>query len=322
MKYLHKDSNRRFSVFTVSVCTLLICMLCLQGCSIIENDKKGSASSSSSSSSSSLADSSDSEADKKTSENEYESKILSDDDKAVSSEDTDVSDNSENSGNGDDGTTSENSDEETESGPQSQEEEESSGSEASDSDSQSSATDEESSETESSQESNEESPEESDPALAIVDGYQFDDEQIVEDYHTAEEFTSNEEFNKIFKTNQTDSSYDTELKTAESINKMREITRNYAQQWSGTASLAYSALLEKLEEKPEEKEKLELSQQEWNEGLAEIEKSFYEEASEGGTEGLLAADSAMLNYYKGRTAILLEQIYELNGDIDLSEYGL
>lgn len=181
---------------------------------------------------------------------------------------------------------------------------------------------EESKEEESSEPSEEESMTESQAAEVSIEGYQFDDEQIVKDYHTATEFTSNEEFNKLFADNALDTAYQQELQSADTINSMRQTTISYADQWKTLSTTAYDTLSEKLTDRPEEKEKLEQSQNEWIMSLAETESSFNSEASGGGTEGLLAADAAMMNYYKGRAAVLLEQIYELDGTIDLSAFGL
>ena len=183
------------------------------------------------------------------------------------------------------------------------------------------SSEEESSEQESSEEQI--SMTESEAIEVSIDGYQFDDELIVKDYHTAKEFTDNEDFNGIFNNNALDAGYNTELRTADTISQMRSITISYVDKWKLKADDAYNSLYEELADKPEEREKLEASQEQWKASLSETENSFVEEAkNNGGTEALLSADAAMMNYYKGRAAILLEQIYELKGDIDLSTYGL
>ena len=161
---------------------------------------------------------------------------------------------------------------------------------------------------------------ESEAAQASNDGYEFDDEQIVEDYHTAVTFTDNEEFNEIFKNNAYDSAYNEDLKNAVSIQDMRTVTESYGEKWKAMVSTVYNALSVDLD--AEENEKLSQSQEQWLQGLAETESSFIDEAKNGGTEGLLSADTAIMNYYKGRAAKLLEQIYTFNGGIDLSAYGL
>ena len=150
----------------------------------------------------------------------------------------------------------------------------------------------------------------------IYNGYYFDDEQIVKNYHTAEEFTSDEKFNALFKENKTDKEMTAELKNADNEMDMRNITIKYSEIWKSESEKAYSKLSDMLEEKPEEKEKLIASQSEWTEGLEAAESSFQSEAEEKGLNGtqlFLSVDSAMLNYYKGRTAVLYYQIYLLDG---------
>lgn len=182
--------------------------------------------------------------------------------------------------------------------------------------------------TESEQESEEEKSSETSvmtesEALEVsVDGYQFDDEQIVHDYHTTKEFTKNEEFNEIFKTNAIDAEYDKELKKAMSIRDMRNTTATYTQKWEAEVDVAYDALSRKLADNSEALGQLSASQQEWKDSTAAAEESFGAEAQDNGSEGLLAADTAMMNFYKGRAAVLLEQIYEIDGTITLSDYGL
>ncbi len=181
---------------------------------------------------------------------------------------------------------------------------------------------EESKTEESSENSGEEEPDESQAAEVSIDGYQFDDEQIVKDYHTATEFTSNEEFNKLFSGNALDVQYQQELQSADTLNSMRNTTISYAEKWKELSTRVYDDLHTKLADRPEEQAKLEQSQDEWIKSISETESSFNSEASSGGTEALLSADAAMMNYFKGRTAVLLEQIYELDATVDLSVYGL
>lgn len=161
------------------------------------------------------------------------------------------------------------------------------------------------------------------PSGSGVQAYQFDDEQIINDYHTAKEFTSNDDFNQLFEKNAIDIRYNDELQNAGSTADMRAITAKYGNEWKTMADSVFNALDELLSDNAEEKQKLEDSQNSWIEGLGNVESSFYEEAKEGGTEELLAAETAILNYYKGRAAVLLEQIYRLNGgSVDLGSYGL
>ncbi|MBR2175412.1 MAG: hypothetical protein IJ861_00510 [Clostridia bacterium] len=161
------------------------------------------------------------------------------------------------------------------------------------------------------------------PSESSVQAYQFDDEQIINDYHTAKEFTSNEDFNQLFEKNAIDVRYNDELQNAGSTADMRAITAKYGNEWKTMAESVFNTLDELLSDNAEEKQKLEDSQNSWIEGLGSVESSFYEEAKEGGTEELLAAETAILNYYKGRAAVLLEQIYRLNGgSVDLGSYGL
>ena len=168
-----------------------------------------------------------------------------------------------------------------------------------------------------------ETPEESSAAQVSYEGYQFDDEQIVEDYHTATVFTSNDTFNEIFAENILDKEYDAEQQNAGTSSEMRQITASYSAKWKSKVDEVFAEIDGILEDNPDEHEKLIQSQDEWTGGLADVESSFYSEADEGaGTEGLIAAEAAVMNYYKGRAAILLEQIYELNGEIDLAQYGL
>lgn len=166
-------------------------------------------------------------------------------------------------------------------------------------------------------------PDESSAAQVSYDGYQFDDEQIVDDYHTATVFTSNDTFNEIFSNNALDNEYNSEQQNAGTSSEMRQITASYSTKWKNKVDEIFGELDSILEENPEEHEKLIQSQDEWTSSLPEVESSFYSESGDGmGTEGLIAAEAAVMNYYKGRAAILLEQIYELNGEIDLAQYGL
>lgn len=154
---------------------------------------------------------------------------------------------------------------------------------------------------------------------STYEGYYFDDEQIVEDYHTATVFTDNEEFNNLFSNNAIDAAYNSELQNVSSIIEMRNVTTSYAKKWQSEVSTAYDKLYSLLSDNSEAKTALENSQTEWNKGLSDIENSFYSEASASGagTEALLSADTAIMNYYKGRTAVLYEQIYELTGNFEM-----
>ena len=101
---------------------------------------------------------------------------------------------------------------------------------------------------------------------------------------------------------------------------MRKITIKYSEIWKAESENAYNKLSDMLEQNPEEKEKLIISQAEWNEGLEAAEASFQSEAEEkalNGTQEFLSVDSAMLNYYKGRAAVLYYQIYLISGSFDI-----
>ncbi len=150
-----------------------------------------------------------------------------------------------------------------------------------------------------------------------VDGYYFDDEQIVTDYHEAETFTSDEKFNELFAENSIDAAYLEECKELETVSDMRIIAMKYAGIWQEEANEAYDTLHELLEDKPDEQAKLEASQKSWLSTLGEVEESFREESDEDGTYGLLAADSAIMNYYKGRAAVLYQQVYVLTGEFSI-----
>lgn len=152
------------------------------------------------------------------------------------------------------------------------------------------------------------------------DGYYFDDEQIVKDYHTAVEFTSDEKFNSMFKDNRINIDFNKEIMDAENESDMRAVTIKYGEIWKTEAGNAYNKLLTLLEDLPEQKQKLIESQHEWESTLEETERSFKEETpGEGtiGTQSLLASDSAMMNYYKGRAAVLYQQIYVLTDSFEL-----
>ncbi len=174
---------------------------------------------------------------------------------------------------------------------------------------------EESKSEESKPDESEESKKES---SAEEQGYFFDDEDIVEDYHTATVFTDDEDFNKLFAENEIDKSYNEEMKNPETVAEMRIVTEDYTRRWQKQEEKAYEKLGAALEEMPAEKEKLERSQEQWLADLEKTEASFIQEASDNGTYGLLAADSAMMNYYKGRAAVLYHQLYLLNGSFDMT----
>ena len=91
---------------------------------------------------------------------------------------------------------------------------------------------------------------------------------------------------------------------------MMNLTSEYAIKWKEMADTACQALGRDLDE--ENQQKLNESQKQWTKGLAAQEEMFRSEA----------AQTAIMNYYKGRAAKLFEQIYTINGSIDLSEYGL
>lgn len=157
------------------------------------------------------------------------------------------------------------------------------------------------------------------PQSSEDDGYYFDDEQIVDDYHTATEFTDNEEFNKLFLSNKIDANYQQELQDASTISKMRAVTANYAEIWKTEEEKVYKNLLDLLSDKHEAKSALEISEQEWKDGVREATDEFYADIdpNNSGSEELLSADTAVMNYYKGRTAKLYEQIYQLTGEFNM-----
>ena len=149
-------------------------------------------------------------------------------------------------------------------------------------------------------------------------GYVFEVRDIVEDYHNAEKFTDDEQFNALFEENDIDKAYIAEQKETEEILQMRKTTIRYAGIWKNEADEAYGKLYDMLSELPEEREKLVASQQEWESELETIEEGFRQEGGDAGTYGLLAADSAIMNYYKGRAAVLYHQIYLLSGSFDMN----
>ena len=176
----------------------------------------------------------------------------------------------------------------------------------------------ESSKEQSSEVSADEPSEQSSQESESEPGYYFDDEQISVDYHHATEFTDDDTFNSLFAQNDIDKALNDELKMAESVIEMRSITQKYAEQWKSEQQEAYLKLYDQLQELPEEQEKLVESQSSWNGELdAELQK-FIDEASSAGSSGMLAADSAILNYYKGRAAVLYYQIYLLRGSYDMN----
>lgn len=157
------------------------------------------------------------------------------------------------------------------------------------------------------------------PQESEDEGYYFDDEQIVDDYHTATEFTDNEEFNKLFLSNEIDKNYQQELQDASTISKMRAVTANYAEIWKTEEEKVYKNLSKLLSDKQEAKSSLEISEQEWKDGVQEATDKFYADIdpNNSGSEELLSADTAVMNYYKGRTAKLYEQIYQLTGEFNM-----
>lgn len=190
--------------------------------------------------------------------------------------------------------------------------------------SQQSKTESQVSKTEESSEESENSEEVSVEESSQAEGYYFDDEQIVTDYHTAQTFTDNEEFNELFKNNDIDKVYDSELKEVGSISEMRQITTEYADKWKEQSEKAYEELYELLWDNEGEQRKLEESQQAWKDGIQKVEEDFYNQASEEALEGglgsqtLLSADTAMMNYYKGRAAVLYQQIFLLTNKFEIT----
>lgn len=151
------------------------------------------------------------------------------------------------------------------------------------------------------------------------DGYYFDDEQIVDDYHTATVFTDNEEFNNLFRSNKIDMNYQKELQDASTISKMRAVTANYAEVWKAEEEKVYKELSKQLAGRHEAEASLDVSEQEWKDGIQQVIDEFYADIdpNNSGSEELLSADTAVMNYYKGRTAKLYEQIYQLTGEFNM-----
>ena len=149
------------------------------------------------------------------------------------------------------------------------------------------------------------------------DGYYFDDEQIVTHYHDVKAFTNDETFNELFSKNKIDQQYKEETEMMETLSQMREAAIRYGEIWKAEVTKAYQKLFDALKDKPEEQQKLERSQQEWESSLSDAESSLREEAEENGTLGPLAADNSVMNYYKGRACVLYHQLYLLNGSFSM-----
>lgn len=149
------------------------------------------------------------------------------------------------------------------------------------------------------------------------DGYYFDDEQIVTHYHDVKAFTNDETFNELFSKNKIDQQYKEETEVMETLSQMREAAIRYGEIWKAEVTKAYQKLFDALKDKPEEQQKLEKSQQEWESSLSDAESSLREEAEENGTLGPLAADNSVMNYYKGRACVLYHQLYLLNGSFSM-----
>ena len=103
----------------------------------------------------------------------------------------------------------------------------------------------------------------------------------------------------------------------ETLSQMREAAIRYGEIWKAEVTKAYQKLFDALKDKPEEQQKLEKSQQEWESSLSDAESSLREEAEENGTLGPLAADNSVMNYYKGRACVLYHQLYLLNGSFSM-----
>ena len=148
--------------------------------------------------------------------------------------------------------------------------------------------------------------------------YFFDDEQIVEDYHTAQTFTDDETFNESFMNNSIDKECSDKMKDAVTEADMRLIIGEYIEKWKEQSQSAYEKLKELLKDNPDELEKLEISQKNWTDTLDSKKEEWYssENFAELGTMGLLSADTAMMNYYKGRAAVLYQQIFILTGNME------
>ena len=175
-----------------------------------------------------------------------------------------------------------------------------------------SETAESSTDKESSEDENSFTDENSDSA------YFFDDEQIVKDYHTAQTFTDDETFNESFKDNSIDKECSDKMKEAISETDMRTVIGEYTEKWKEQSQTAYEKLKELLGDNRSELDKLEKSQEEWLESIEEKRTEFYdtENIRQLGTMGLLSADTAMMNYYKGRAAVLYQQIFVLTGNME------
>lgn len=154
---------------------------------------------------------------------------------------------------------------------------------------------------------------EGESSIENSDGYIFDDEQIVTHYHDAKTFTDNDDYNSLFSKNPLDKAYNDEMKKLDAVTEMRKTTIEYGNLWKEEVQKAYQKLHEVLKDRPEEQKKLEDSQQDWEATLPEVQSSFMEETAEQGTFGMLAFDTSVMNYYKGRAAVLYYQIYILNG---------
>ena len=167
------------------------------------------------------------------------------------------------------------------------------------------------SEEESSELSETEPSEESTDTSETVQGYYFDDEQIIEDYHHATKFTDDEAFNELFAGNDIDKAYNDELKMAESTLEMRSITQKYADQWKSEQQEAYLKLYDQLQE-------LILTRDEHHQTGDGSHMDVLSDSIDALAAKLDAADSAILNYYKGRAAVLYHQIYLLTGSFDMN----
>ena len=132
-------------------------------------------------------------------------------------------------------------------------------------------------------------------------------------YHDVKAFTNDETFNELFSKNKIDQQYKEETEMMETLSQMREAAIRYGEIWKAEVTKAYQKLFDALKDKPEEQQKLEKSQQEWESSLSDAESSLREEAEENGTLGPLAADNSVMNYYKGRACVLYHQLYLLNG---------
>ena len=88
--------------------------------------------------------------------------------------------------------------------------------------------------------------------------------------------------------------------------------------WKEQSQTAYEKLKELLSDKPSELERLENSQKNWESELEDKKQEWYapENFTKSGTMGILSADTAMMNYYKGRAAVLYQQIFVLTGNME------